>query len=34
MTPDELTTATTSEAAPLTAESGVWSGVGVAVRLG
>jgi hypothetical protein len=33
-TPDELTDVTTSEASPLTAEHGVWSGVGVAVRLG
>ncbi len=31
---DELTTHDTSEASPLTAEHGVWSGVGVAVRLG
>jgi hypothetical protein len=33
MTPDELTTVTTSEVSPLTAEHGVWSGVSVAVRL-
>ena len=34
MTPDELTTATTSEASPLTTESGVWCSGLVAVTLG